>query len=84
MSLKEAAKKVEAEFDFTAEDVRKAVKEFLREMGTIDNANIQILRTNSALIDEGLEKDGQTLNQIPTYVTAVPNGSEEVSTLFSC
>jgi hypothetical protein len=27
---------------------------------------------------EGLEKDGTSLSQIPTYVTAVPNGTEKV------
>lgn len=59
MSLLEAAKKVVAEFEVTPEDVRKCVKEFLREM------------------DEGLSKDGQTMNQIPTYVTDVPKGNEK-------
>lgn len=59
MGLAEAAKKVAAEFDFTAEDVNKAVKEFLREM------------------DEGLQKDGTHMSQIPTFVTAVPNGTEK-------
>lgn len=28
-------------------------------------------------MDEGLEKQGQTMSQIPTYVTAVPNGTEK-------
>ncbi|KAI9788838.1 MAG: glucokinase [Peltula sp. TS41687] len=28
-------------------------------------------------MDEGLEKDGTCLSQIPTYVTAVPNGTEK-------
>ncbi|KAJ4298773.1 glucokinase [Collariella sp. IMI 366227] len=28
-------------------------------------------------MDEGLEKDGTSLSQIPTYVTAVPNGTEK-------
>ncbi|KXL42246.1 hypothetical protein M433DRAFT_140924 [Acidomyces richmondensis BFW] len=28
-------------------------------------------------IDEGLEKQGTTLSQIPTYVTSVPNGTEK-------
>ncbi|KAL2158329.1 hypothetical protein VTH06DRAFT_4377 [Thermothelomyces fergusii] len=28
-------------------------------------------------MDEGLSKDGTSLSQIPTYVTAVPNGSEK-------
>lgn len=30
---------------------------------------------------EGLEKDGTTLSQIPTYVTSVPNGTEKVCCL---
>lgn len=29
-------------------------------------------------MDEGLEKQGTMLSQIPTYVTAVPNGTEKV------
>jgi hypothetical protein len=29
--------------------------------------------------DEGLQKDGTYMSQIPTYVTAVPNGTEKVS-----
>lgn len=29
-------------------------------------------------IDEGLSKEHTTLSQIPTYVTAVPNGTEKV------
>lgn len=32
-----------------------------------------------AYTDEGLEKTGATMSQIPTYVTAVPNGTEKVS-----
>lgn len=32
-------------------------------------------------MDEGLQKDGTHMSQIPTYVTAVPNGTEKVSTL---
>lgn len=28
---------------------------------------------------EGLEKDGTSISQIPTYVTGVPNGTEKVS-----
>jgi hypothetical protein len=34
MALAEQAKRVAAEFDFPADNVRKAVKEFIREMGT--------------------------------------------------
>lgn len=33
MALAEQAKRVAAEFEFAADDVRKAVKEFIREMG---------------------------------------------------
>jgi hypothetical protein len=29
-------------------------------------------------MEEGLEKQGTTMSQIPTYVTAVPNGTEKV------
>lgn len=35
MSLAEEAKRVAAEFDFGPSDVRKAVKEFIREMGML-------------------------------------------------
>ncbi|MCJ1403621.1 glucokinase [Xylographa trunciseda] len=59
MSLMDEARRVAAEFEYSAEDINKGVKEFMKEM------------------DEGLEKDGTTLSQIPTYVTAVPNGTEK-------
>lgn len=36
-------------------------------------ANILFFQT-----DEGLSKDGTSLQQIPTYVTGVPNGTEKV------
>lgn len=29
-------------------------------------------------MEEGLEKQGTPLSQIPTYVTSVPNGTEKV------
>jgi hexokinase len=29
-------------------------------------------------MEEGLEKQGTTMSQIPTYVTATPNGTEKV------
>jgi hexokinase len=29
-------------------------------------------------MEEGLAKQGTTMSQIPTYVTAVPNGTEKV------
>ena len=33
-------------------------------------------------MEEGLEKQGTTMAQIPTYVTAVPNGTEKVGELI--
>jgi hypothetical protein len=33
MALQEAAKRVAGEFKYSGEDIRKGVKEFLREMG---------------------------------------------------
>jgi hexokinase len=61
MALVEGAKQIAAEFEYPAEEVRKGVKEFIREM------------------DEGLEKQGTMMSQIPSYVTAVPNGTEKVA-----
>lgn len=34
--------------------------------------------------NEGLEKENTTLSQIPTFVTAVPNGTEKVPSHCSC
>lgn len=34
--------------------------------------------------NEGLEKENTTLSQIPTFVTAVPNGTEKVQYHSSC
>ncbi|MCJ1422105.1 glucokinase [Xylographa parallela] len=59
MSLVDEARQVAAEFEYPAEAVNEAVKEFMKEM------------------DEGLQKVGATMSQIPTYVTAVPNGTEK-------
>jgi hexokinase len=60
MALAEEAKRIASEFDYPAEEVRKGVKEFIRQM------------------DEGLEKQGSMMSQIPSYVTSVPNGTEKV------
>ena len=35
MSLLEEARQVAAEFDYTAQDVNKGVKEFIRQMGRL-------------------------------------------------
>ncbi|KAL8919217.1 MAG: hypothetical protein Q9172_005090 [Xanthocarpia lactea] len=59
MGLIDDARRVAAEFEYSAEDVNKGVKEFIRQM------------------DEGLQETGKSLSQIPTYVTAVPNGTEK-------
>ncbi|KAK6398999.1 hypothetical protein LTR65_000556 [Meristemomyces frigidus] len=59
MALAAAAERVAAEFEYPAEQINRAVHEFIREM------------------DEGLETQGATMSQIPTYVTAVPNGTEK-------
>ncbi|KAI9889905.1 MAG: glucokinase [Vezdaea aestivalis] len=59
MTLIDEAKRVADEFEFTPDNARKAVKQFLKEM------------------DEGLDADGTSLSQIPTFVTAVPNGNEK-------
>ncbi|KAK3671483.1 glucokinase [Recurvomyces mirabilis] len=59
MALAAAAERVAAEFEYSAQDVQRGVKEFIRQM------------------DEGLGKQGATMSQIPTYVTAVPNGTEK-------
>lgn len=60
MALEGEAKRLVAQFEYSAEDVNKGVKEFIAEM------------------EEGLGKQGTSISQIPTYVTAVPNGTEKV------
>jgi hexokinase len=80
MALAAETKAVVAHFDYTDEDVNKGVKEFLKQMGKhaiepLGNVN----NVSNIAIGEGLEKDGTSLSQIPTYVTAVPNGTEKVS-----
>ncbi|TDZ35729.1 Glucokinase [Colletotrichum spinosum] len=53
------ARKIAQEFEFPAEDVRRATAHFLKQL------------------NEGLEKDGTFMCQIPSYVTKLPNGSEK-------
>ncbi|KAI5851286.1 hypothetical protein DFP73DRAFT_523496 [Morchella snyderi] len=59
MTLIEKAKSIAAEFEYTPEQARAGVKEYLR------------------LMDIGLSNDGEAMTMIPTYVTKVPNGTEE-------
>jgi hypothetical protein len=49
MALAEAAKKVAAEFDFNSDQLRNAVKEFLREMGRISIREVCMNLANSEL-----------------------------------
>lgn len=56
-----------------AEAARKVANEFEYTSEDVNAAVKEFLRE----MDEGLEKDGTSLSQIPTYVTAVPNGTEK-------
>lgn len=44
MALAEQAKRVAAEFDFTDDGLNKAVKEFIREMGTLSKLLVWVTR----------------------------------------
>jgi hexokinase len=79
MTLAEAVEKVVKEFDFTDDNIRNAVKEFLAEMGKLYMFIVGPWVSTNHFIDDGLKNDGAMMNQIPTYVTAVPNGTEKVS-----
>ena len=39
----------------------------------------KLSHTETTSIDEGLQKTGTAMSQIPTYVTSVPNGTEKVN-----
>ncbi|KAF2202108.1 hypothetical protein GQ43DRAFT_455311 [Delitschia confertaspora ATCC 74209] len=56
-----------------AEQAKKVAAEFDFPKENVNKAVKEFLREMS----EGLEKDGTELSQIPTYVTAVPNGTEK-------
>lgn len=56
------------------EEARRIAKEFDYPANEV-NRGVEEFRRQ---MDEGLSKEGATLSQIPTYVTAVPNGSEKV------
>ncbi|KAH8662307.1 putative glucokinase [Xylariales sp. PMI_506] len=71
MTLAEETKRIAAQFDYTDDDVNKGVQEFLRQM---QFTNWSLTHTWT---DEGLEQDHTSMSQIPTYVTAVPNGTEK-------
>ena len=80
MALAEETKRITAQFEYTDDDVNRGVQEFLRQMRKIYTFGLCLWRwtSNRSSTDEGLEKDGTSLSQIPTYVTGVPNGTEKV------
>ncbi|KZL79828.1 hexokinase [Colletotrichum incanum] len=53
------ARKIAHDFDFPAEEVRRATFHFLKQL------------------NEGLQQDGTSMCQIPSFVTNLPNGSEK-------
>ncbi|KAI9730176.1 MAG: glucokinase [Claussenomyces sp. TS43310] len=82
MSLLEEAKRIAAEFEYTDEDVQKGVAHFIKQMSMQSpvTSPYGLLCLELMIFwqpDEGLEKNGTTMSQIPTYVTAVPNGTEK-------
>lgn len=88
MTLADDTKRVVEQFDFTDDNVNRHVKEFLIQMSMSRHASSDLLfdleynlLTSILQIDEGLARDGTSLSQIPTYVTAVPNGTEKVRQL---
>ncbi|KAK2055290.1 hexokinase [Colletotrichum caudatum] len=52
------ARRIAHEFDFPAEEVRRATRHFLKQL------------------NEGLQRDGTSMCQIPSFVTNLPDGSE--------
>lgn len=74
-TLLSRAQEIAYEFEFPREDLRKATKHFIQQMSML-NINCGVDPSNR-ISDDGLMKNGTTLAQIPSYVTAIPNGSEE-------
>ncbi|OAQ86144.1 glucokinase [Purpureocillium lilacinum] len=56
-----------------AAETKRVVEQFDFSDSDVDVHVKEFLRQ----MDEGLEKDGTSLSQIPTYVTGVPNGTEK-------
>lgn len=57
-----------------AEEARRVAAEFEYPPEEVNKGVKAFLRQ----MQEGLQKDGTSISQIPTYVTAVPNGTEKV------
>ncbi|KIH91505.1 hexokinase [Sporothrix brasiliensis 5110] len=85
MALAAETKRIVAQFEYSDTDVNIGVKEFLRQIEQRSSIEvwapadfmIDKLLIVVFLVDEGLEKSGTSMSQIPTYVTAVPNGTEK-------
>ncbi|KAI8934502.1 hypothetical protein NX059_008204 [Plenodomus lindquistii] len=56
-----------------ADQAKRVAAEFEFEKDAVNKAVKEFIRE----MDEGLEAEGTELSQIPTYVTAVPNGTEK-------
>ncbi|KAG5664430.1 hypothetical protein KAF25_008164 [Fusarium avenaceum] len=56
-----------------ADDSNRVVEQFDFSDETLNNHVKEFLKQ----MDEGLQKEGTSLQQIPTYVTGVPNGTEK-------
>jgi hexokinase len=56
-----------------AEDTKRVVDQFDFSTDSLNKHVQEFLRQ----MDEGLQKEGTSISQIPTYVTGVPNGTEK-------
>jgi hexokinase len=56
------------------EEAKRMTTEFDYSTDEVNKSVKEFIRQ----MEEGLEKQGTTMAQIPTYVTAVPNGTEKV------
>jgi hypothetical protein len=59
-----------------------AAKKVAAEYDFTDEQVVKSVKEFLREIDEGLQGDNSSLSQIPTYVTAVPNGTEKVRTPY--
>ncbi len=57
-----------------AEEVKRMAAEFKYPADAVNKGVKEFIKQ----MGEGLEKQGTTMSQIPTYVTGVPNGTEKV------
>lgn len=57
-----------------AEEAKRIAAEFEYPTDELEKGVKEFMKQ----MDEGLEKQGTTMSQIPSYVTAVPNGTEKV------